>query len=353
MPIKIYCSVCRSHSNVGAAVCRKCGQPFGKRKRYIVRVYKGKQCISQMCGNLALAREFELELKNQSRLKTFGLEKNQDISLSDLCALRLDALAIDRTPRYVAENSVLFLRLTERWGRQTSLRQITADMAAAYIRSRGRTRAAAYDLSMLKALFAFAIQKGFLDVSPCAGLRAIKTDRQKKYIPPARHIEKVLAISTPEQRTYLLAIKYTLGRIGEINSLRWEDVDFERKSLTLWTRKKRGGIRAPRHIPLLDDLAAALLPLRRPSGYVFVNPRTKTKYDYRKQLLKNLCRRAAVPHFSFHALRHYGASTLASRGAPLSDIQALLGHENITTTSIYIQSLSASARESMELLRDS
>jgi hypothetical protein len=43
-------------------------------------------------------------------------------------------------------------------------------------------------------------------------------------------------------------------------------------------------------------------------------------------------------------LRHYGASKLAQEGVPLTDIQALLGHQRATTTDIYLQSLGFASR---------
>jgi integrase len=73
--------------------------------------------------------------------------------------------------------------------------------------------------------------------------------------------------------------------------------------------------------------------------YVFINPKTGTKYVYRKRLLKGLCEKAEIKPFTYHALRHYGASRLAHEGVPLADIQALLGHQRATTTDLYLQSL--------------
>ena len=82
----------------------------------------------------------------------------------------------------------------------------------------------------------------------------------------------------------------------------------------------------------------------RNSPYVFTNPRTSTCYDYRDKFLGTLCRRAGVPEFSYHALRHHTASGLAERGAPLTETQKILGHARPTTTDHYLQSLGESVR---------
>lgn len=52
-----------------------------------------------------------------------------------------------------------------------------------------------------------------------------------------------------------------------------------------------------------------------------------------------LCKRTDVRYFSFHALRHAGASLLDSAKVPIGTIQKVLGHENRTTTKIYLNGI--------------
>ncbi|MGZ6275680.1 MAG: tyrosine-type recombinase/integrase [Syntrophales bacterium] len=56
-------------------------------------------------------------------------------------------------------------------------------------------------------------------------------------------------------------------------------------------------------------------------------------------MLRRLCEKAQVRGFTYHALRHYGASKLAEEGVSIPDIQYLLGHQRATTTDIYLQSI--------------
>jgi integrase len=60
-----------------------------------------------------------------------------------------------------------------------------------------------------------------------------------------------------------------------------------------------------------------------------------------------LCKRAGVRHFGFHALRHFGASVLDRANVPIGSIQRILGHENRTTTEIYLHSMGEAEREAM------
>ena len=66
--------------------------------------------------------------------------------------------------------------------------------------------------------------------------------------------------------------------------------------------------------------------------------------------MASLYRRAKVKYFNFHALRHFGASRFAEKGVGLTDIQAFLGHERVTTTDLYLQAVSKSVRHAVEYL---
>jgi integrase len=63
------------------------------------------------------------------------------------------------------------------------------------------------------------------------------------------------------------------------------------------------------------------------------------KYDYRDKFFDRLCRLAGVREMGYHALRHQKASELADRGESLPYIRDFLGHKDISTTSLYLQSL--------------
>ena len=73
-------------------------------------------------------------------------------------------------------------------------------------------------------------------------------------------------------------------------------------------------------------------------------------FTHRSQIMKNLCIKAGVKHFRFHALRHFGASILDQANVPIGSIQRILGHENRTTTEIYLHSIGEAEKVAMEVL---
>lgn len=76
------------------------------------------------------------------------------------------------------------------------------------------------------------------------------------------------------------------------------------------------------------------------------------RYKKRPKLLKTLCQKVGIKEFGYHAIRHYGASLLDHKRAPLADIRDILGHSDIRTTQIYLQSLSESLKNTMKILDD-
>jgi integrase len=74
------------------------------------------------------------------------------------------------------------------------------------------------------------------------------------------------------ERPLLLVLLNTLGGIDEILRLRWEDVDFEKRSVTLWTPKRKGGSYEGDQLPMNDHLFGVLWSLwesRAQNGWVF------------------------------------------------------------------------------------
>lgn len=59
---------------------------------------------------------------------------------------------------------------------------------------------------------------------------------------------------------------------------------------------------------------------------------------------------ADIPYFHLHALRHAGASIMGNNQVSIGAIQRILGHENRTTTEIYLHSLGNAEIEAVKTL---
>jgi integrase len=165
------------------------------------------------------------------------------------------------------------------------------------------------------------------------------------------------AAGEPLEALFVLAITAGL-REGELQALRWKDVDVERRSLrvtaTLITVKNGAPVlgepktQKSRRWVYLSELATEALnkhrsrqeTLRdsagaawREQGLVFTNDLGQPLW--RSQVWRAfsiLLKKASLGQVRFHDLRHTAASLLLAEGTPVKVVSELLGHSDVKTT---------------------
>jgi integrase len=215
------------------------------------------------------------------------------------------------------------------------------------------------DLRYLRATFRFGIGKRFITNDPTEGLGFFPVEKKVKYVPSATDLDQVIACADPDTQDYLWVIRETMARVGEVNRLKWDDVNFEVGYVVLYTRKKSGGHLTPRKVPMTQKLHEVLswrFRTREPSKpWVFWHRYWSRKqgthvegpYGDRKKIMQKLCSDAKVKYFRFHPIRHSGASIMDGSNVPIGAIQRILGHENRKTTEIYLHSMGEAERDAM------
>lgn len=149
---------------------------------------------------------------------------------------------------------------------------------------------------------------------------------------------------------YALAV-YTGMRAGEIAALRWDDIDFNQRLITVarsfTTATKSGEIR---RVPILDALLPVLRAwrLRHPGKLVFTN-RDGRMFGKSARVFQEVharvLKRAGLTdpprvggrkrYVTFHDLRHTFASHWAMGGGDIFKLQKILGHASIDQTNGY------------------
>jgi integrase len=186
------------------------------------------------------------------------------------------------------------------------------------------------------------------------------------------------AVMRPEWETaYLAAILWlnTTARGCEMKGLQWFDVNFFDRTLTVRKSKTAAGVRV---IPRTDVACSALARLRaraesfvpvEPSHYVFAAFVPKFTFSGKKVLGYNvtqfdptthvhswrtawrtLTKKAGLPGFRFHDLRHCAITSLAESGAADSTIMAIAGHVSRRMLERYSHVRMEAKRAAMETL---
>jgi integrase len=286
-----------------------------------------------------------------------------DMAFLELVNKRLDYLMAYATKEHYKNNLYLAKRWVNEWGTLKSS-EITTEMIQKYMFKRKKSHSAStanYDLRHLIALFNLGVEKKWLTTNPAKNIAKFPIEKTMKYVPPKEDVLKVILAADPDTQAYLYTIKETMGRMSEINRLTWEDINFRERYVVLYTRKKRGGHLTPRKVPMTNKLFEVLSHRyeHRDKGkpWVFWHRYWDRKekrwreepYKDRKKIMRTLCSKTGVKYFRFHALRHLGASMLDNAKVGIGSIQRILGHENRTTTEIYLHSIGEAEREAMKI----
>lgn len=169
-----------------------------------------------------------------------------------------------------------------------------------------------------------------IDTDPLADVRPARdpTPAHEKRQPyPDAAIEALLAVATTSDRLLLLLGAHAGLRVSEILALRWEDIDLDRRVLTVLHGK--GGKR--RTVHLSRTLAGELLLCEPRIGRV-VPYRTDQQARNR---IRTLCEHTGTTYRGLHALRHSCGTRLYRETGRLEDAQHQLGHSDISTTAVY------------------
>jgi integrase/recombinase XerD len=137
-----------------------------------------------------------------------------------------------------------------------------------------------------------------------------------------------------QHKLVLMFLYYSGMRLNEVKNIKWENLDFERKTIQLKVAKGENQRTIFLHNKLIEELNK--FKAHR-EGVIFQSNRGKKYSDEAIQLIvKNSAKRAGIiKKVHPHMLRHSFATHLLEGGADIRYIQQLLGHKDLKTTQVY------------------
>lgn len=218
--------------------------------------------------------------------------------------------------------------------RGARLAEITPDALTAWLEHEKKTRptSTAQAYRLLRAFLGWCAEQPAYRVDPAALLtgsvrRAVPKPRAKDDCLQREQLRlwfaAVRAIPNPVIAAYLQGLMLTGARREELAGLRWVDVDFQWRSITV--RDKAEGERV---IPLTPYLAQLFHALPRRNAWVFSSPQAKSGRltDARGAHVRAL-HVAGLPHLTLHGLRRSFGTLSEWVEAPVGVVAQIMGHK--------------------------
>jgi integrase len=196
-------------------------------------------------------------------------------------------------------------------------------------------------LSSLSSVFEVAIKEWhWIEKNPVKLIRKPKVSNARTRFLNEEECKKLLACCKESRNPYLYSIVIlalcTGMRRGEILSMCWGDIDFEKKLIVL-SKTKNGSVRYVPIVGIAYQILKNLFDVEtfiEPTFQVFPSLNLERYLDIRTAWFFAL-KRAEITQFTFHDLRHSCASFLAMSGATQRDIAEILGHRDMRMTHRY------------------
>lgn len=308
---------------------------------------KGHPSVSESFSSLALAKKWKRDTESaieQGRFQFPSLAKKH--SLADLIDRYIESILPTKLKNARNVKQHLF------WWKQELGNILLSDIKPSHIarkrdellsqstiykKPRSSTTVVRYIASLSHA-FTIAIKEwDWMDENPVRKINKPKLPQGRIRFLDESEKNHLLDACKQSNSAYLYPIVVlalsTGMRKGEILTLNWDDIDFERSTILLQTTKN--GER--RMVPLIGLSLELLTRLNsaQQSKLVFPSPKNLNQPIDIRSAWESALQKAGLANFKFHDLRHTAASYLAMNNASLIEIGTLLGHKTVQMTKRY------------------
>lgn len=247
---------------------------------------------------------------------------------------------VGKLVRYLETEKVTLREVTT-----DTLRAFAADLFELGISPRTQARI----VSGIKSFFRFLKLEGYLDSNPSL---LLESPALRRHLPEVLRVDEIDAMigaidmekAEGQRNRAIMETLYGCGlRVSELINLEISKLYFDEQFIMVHGKgdKERIVPISPQAIREIKDYLPdrALLPVKRgEENILFLNRRghrlTRVMIFY---IIKQLAEAAGIrKEVSPHTLRHSFATHLLEGGANLRAIQQMLGHEDISTTEIYL-----------------
>jgi site-specific recombinase XerD len=214
------------------------------------------------------------------------------------------------------------------------------------------------ETTIIRQMVNFALSRRMVAKDPLEGLKNPKPRSPKQPCWSPEEMEQILVGAKEPQASIYLLLADTGMRIGEVEWLTWEDIDFDRGLIHIQAKddwKPKSG--DARTINMTPRVRAMLEHRSRKQRWVFCAARSR-KYPAGDQQiserrllrsLKRLLKRIGLPTAGkLHTFRHSFISKALSAGITNATVRAWVGHVSEKILAIYTHVLDGQSQQAMQ-----
>ncbi len=348
MSIQLFCAACKTSTALNAKMCPKCGEPFGRDRKFRIQVSVKGQRQTRVVDNLTIARELEASIKADMVREEFDVThhkaKKKPLTLNELWEKYLP-WAQQNKKSWIDDLRYYRKHLESRFGSKPldgisafDLEKLKGEMKKG-VSVRGRPYAAQtikHVLVIVRRLYNLARKWGLYEgENPASKVQMPHIDNQVTEYMTDEELSRLMAVLDnwpfDDSAAFIKFALFTGFRRGELFKLQWEHLDFERGLLTLPDPKGKKTVT----VPVCQEALDVLTSLHRSSEFVFPGKNGGQRTDFKGPWLRIRKAAGLPPAFRFHGVRHHFASTLVSNGVDLAVVGKLLSHKQAQTTMRY------------------
>jgi integrase len=289
----------------------------------------------EKAGTLAVAKKLLLKRKNESQVeRKLPSMSRRRMKFSELADDMLEYSLLHNSSHH--DNKIRMDKVLPQFG-ERYVDSLTPQEIERWLAGHTKTPATFNRYrAMLSLTFKIAVQNRKCDSNPMKFVKQRKENNSRlRYLTSTEEgkLRDYIQAKWPHHWCAVELALHTGMRQGEQFALRWQNVNLERRMITL-PRTKNG---RPRYLPLNDAAMSALMAAHKLSGkqpWVFLN-RYGERHTTPRVWFEKATKELNLKDVTWHTLRHTFASRLAMAGVAIISIQELLGHRTIQMTLRY------------------
>ncbi len=201
-------------------------------------------------------------------------------------------------------------------------------------------------ITSINNFYIYLVKDKRIDINPCENIDRPKMKKRLPDVLTVNEVDKLLDIPLHTKEDYrdkaILEVLYATGiRISELTNLKMQDVDFANKVVRVFGKGSKERIvpinkYALKYLGMYLDIRGSFLKGKL-TDYIFLNSKGEaiSRESFGLELNKIVKKQGLNKRVTPHMLRHSFATHMLNQGADLRSIQELLGHSDISTTTIY------------------